>query len=294
MTETGLALRNESTTIRSFADVQNVASAMAKSGFFTDSQNASQAIVKILAGQEIGFGPVASMMGIHIIKGKPGIGANLMASAVKGSGKYDYRVIELTDKACELDFFERVKGEFVKVGTSRFTIEDAKRAGTQNLDKFPRNMLFARAMSNGVKWYVPDAFNGATVYTPEELGATVDGEGNVIDSNFKEVTPLADSKPEQPAAPKPTVQDDQPAKEYGAMTYEQACAIKGSKGELYGNLTDLELKGKRFGITKIANDANTDPAKQSAALNKLEAIKILLAVPEAERLQRAGQPMMDL
>lgn len=87
---------------------------------------------------------------------------------------------------------------------------------------------------------------------------------------------------------------EQPKQEYTGMTYEQAFAVKGSHGELYGNLTDQELTGKRFGITKIANDPKTDAAKQSAALNKLEAIKILLSVPEAERLQRAGQPMIEL
>jgi hypothetical protein len=29
-------------------------------------------------------------------------------------------------------------------------------------------MLFARAMSDGVKWYTPDVFNGP-VYTPDEI-----------------------------------------------------------------------------------------------------------------------------
>jgi hypothetical protein len=54
------------------------------------------------------------------------------------------------------------------IGVSKFTIEDAKKAGTKNLDKYPANMLFARAMSNGVKWYTPDVFNGP-VYTPDEI-----------------------------------------------------------------------------------------------------------------------------
>ncbi|NBO17384.1 MAG: hypothetical protein EBV07_00610 [Proteobacteria bacterium] len=54
------------------------------------------------------------------------------------------------------------------IGNSTFTIEDAKKAGTKNTDKFPRNMLFARAMSNGVKWYTPDVFAGP-VYVPEEM-----------------------------------------------------------------------------------------------------------------------------
>jgi hypothetical protein len=31
-------------------------------------------------------------------------------------------------------------------------------------------MLFARAMSNGCKWYTPDVFNGP-VYVPEEMQA---------------------------------------------------------------------------------------------------------------------------
>src|SRR5574339_232881 len=53
------------------------------------------------------------------------------------------------------------------IGNYTFTIEDAKKAGTKNLDKFPRNMLFARAISNGVKWFCPDVFAGP-VYTPEE------------------------------------------------------------------------------------------------------------------------------
>jgi hypothetical protein len=52
-------------------------------------------------------------------------------------------------------------------------------AGKDNWKKYPKNMLFARAISNGQKWFVPDAFNGATVYTPDELGASEDADGNV-------------------------------------------------------------------------------------------------------------------
>lgn len=58
---------------------------------------------------------------------------------------------------------------------------DAAKAGTQNMGKFPRNMLFARCISNGVKWFCPDIFLGAPVYTPEELGATVDDDGTVVE-----------------------------------------------------------------------------------------------------------------
>jgi len=40
-------------------------------------------------------------------------------------------------------------------------------------------MLFARCMSAGVRTFTPDVFT-SSVYTPEELGAEVDSEGDVI------------------------------------------------------------------------------------------------------------------
>ena len=192
MADTQLALR-QGNIIQSFEDANRAATAMAKSGYFSDSREAAQALVKILAGQEMGFGAFSSMTGIHIIQGRPAIGANLMAAAVKGSGRYDYRVTEMSEKNCSVDFYER--GE--KIGTSTFSIEDARKAQTKNLDKFPRNMLFARAMSNGVRWFCPDVFSGAAVYTPEELGADTDEQGNVITGQFNETR-----SPESPAASK--------------------------------------------------------------------------------------------
>lgn len=146
----------------------------AESGLFTDVKSQSQAVVRILAGQEIGIPAFAAISGIHIIQGKPTIGAGLMASRVKGSGKYDYKVKEHTDKICSIDFYEKEQrpggAHPVMIGNSTFTIEDAKKAGTKNLDKFPKNMLFARALSNGVKFFTPDIFAGP-VYVPEEMGS---------------------------------------------------------------------------------------------------------------------------
>jgi hypothetical protein len=191
-----------SSIIQSMADAERAAMAMAKSGFFQDAKDASQAIVKILAGQELGFGPFASMTGVNIIQNKPVLAANLMAAAVKRTGKYNYRVKELTDEACELVFFEAGK----EVGNSKFTMADAKAALLDQKDnwrKYPRNMLFARALSNGQKWYAPDVFNGATVYTPDELGADVDDEGNAIQGSFKvtEIKPVPPPAGDRPYSP---------------------------------------------------------------------------------------------
>lgn len=145
-------------------DVINTAKIFAESGMFTDSKQMAQAFVKIQAGQEMGIGAFASMTGINIIMGKPTISAGLIASAVKGSGKYDYKVKEMNEKSCSVDFYQGK--EFI--GNSTFTLEDAKKQSTKNLDKFPKNMLFARAISNGQKWFCPDIFQ-ISVYVPEEM-----------------------------------------------------------------------------------------------------------------------------
>lgn len=163
-------------------EVMSIGKAFAESGMFSDTKSAAQAIVKIQAGQEIGIPPFAAMTGIHIIQGKPTIGAGLIASRVKGSGKYDYRVTQNDEKACIIDFYQGTN----KIGTSSFTIEDAKKAGTKNLDKFPKNMLFARCISNGVKWFCPDVFSGP-VYVPQEMGVDVTEEGQVI---VEDTTPI--------------------------------------------------------------------------------------------------------
>jgi hypothetical protein len=166
--------------IRTMDDAERAARAMSASGFFTDSKTAAQAVVKILAGSELGFGPFASMTGVAIIQGKPAVGANLMAAALKRTGKYNYRVTKNTDTECEITFFENGQ----EIGRSLFTMADAEKAGLKGKDnwkKYPRNMLFARALSNGIRWYTPDIYNGATVYTPDEMGAVTDEEGNVIE-----------------------------------------------------------------------------------------------------------------
>ncbi len=186
--------------VASLDDVQRTAKLLAMSNYFDakgDSVTAiAQIATKILAGREMGYGPFASVQGIHVIQGKPVISANLMAAAVKRSGRYDYRVRKLDTDGCEIEFFQRNGDKLESVGKSAFLQTDAKAAGLLNKDnwqKFARNMYFARAMSNGIRFFCPDVFDGNTAYTPDELGAAEDADGNVID-----VTPIA-TKSDAPA-----------------------------------------------------------------------------------------------
>jgi hypothetical protein len=175
--------------VKSTSDALSIGETFFKSGMFADIKSAQQAVVKIMAGAEMGISPFAAMAGIHIIQGKPTIGAGLMAARVKGFGKYDYRVVEHTDKVCAIEFLEKLPANGLKsLGISTFTIEDARKAGTKNLDKFPKNMLFARAMSNGVKWYTPDIYE-SPVYVPEEMEAVTEDASSIEIPKKKVLTP---------------------------------------------------------------------------------------------------------
>ena len=265
-----LVVRNQ--VVSTYDEVERAAKAMVASGYFADTKAISQGIVKILAGQEIGFGPFASMNGVYIIQGKPSFGANMMAAAVKASGRYNYRVVEMSDEVCEIAFIENGQ----ECGRSKFTIADAKKAGTKNLDKFPRNMLFARAMSNGVRWYCPDVMNGSAIYTPEELGVETDEDGKPLEPIISEVI---DVEPVQEKSRSQINAElgfgfDEPAKDE-PMTIEKAFKIKNSEGVSYGEIDSDKLSKMRIGIRKALNNGAEGDARQLYE-DKLAAINLLL------------------
>ena len=155
----------------SFQDISDMAKAFVASGYFSDTKAMAQAIVKIQAGKELGLPPVYSMQNINLIRDRLTSSANTLAMMVKKSGRYNYRVTEHSDQSCTITFYESEEGKWVEVGTSTFTIEDAKRADLIKPGggwvKYPRAMLFSRAISQGARMYAPDAIGG--VYTDEEI-----------------------------------------------------------------------------------------------------------------------------
>lgn len=163
-------------TITTLADV------FVKSGRFATEKSVAQAAVKILAGQELGLGPVQSMTNIDVISGKIALSAGLLASLIKSSGKYDYRVVETDNKHCKLEFFENDQS----LGFSEFTEADAKQAGLlgkDNWSKYPSDMYFARALTRGKRRFCPDV-GGGPVYTQEELQMGVDDNDDLRDMDW--------------------------------------------------------------------------------------------------------------
>lgn len=144
-----------------------------KSGMFKDIKSQAEAVVKILAGRELGLAPLESMTNIYIVNGKVALQAKIIGSLIKKSSKYDYTVEKLDDGECTIAFYALGDaGQKTELGKSTFTTKDAARSGIINKEvwkNYPRNMLFARALSNGSKWYCSDVFCG---YTAEEIENT--------------------------------------------------------------------------------------------------------------------------
>lgn len=164
------------------SDLAVLSNHLAKSGRFKDSTSGYQAFAKLLFGRDLGLSATAAMTGVHIIEGKPEISANVQAQMVNtyvgpDGERYRYRVREHDNEHCRIEFFQREAGQkWESLGCSKYTMADAKGAelaGKGTWRKHPRNMLFARAMSDGVAFLCPEVTNGVRVYHEGEID--VDG-----------------------------------------------------------------------------------------------------------------------
>lgn len=141
--------------------------ALSKLGKSSANVGAAYYFTKMLIGRELGLSPGMAISGsLHIFDGNVQMAATSLGASIRLRG-YKYKVTEHTDQKCCIKFFDN-DVEHTELGDSEFTWENAKTAGLINKDnwkKNPRNMLWARAMSNGVKWYIPEALGGLPVYT---------------------------------------------------------------------------------------------------------------------------------
>ena len=267
---------NQLAVYQNFDSISKAANALHKSGYFKDVTSEAQAIVKVMAGAELGLPPFASMSGIHIIQGKPALGSNVVATLVKNDPRYNYKIIECNHKVCTIAWFE----DGQPVGESSFTMDEATTAGLTNnpsWKKFPSDMLFARAITRGARRFAPGIFGGSPIYTPEELGADVDEDG-YIDTTHRII-----DEPEQPSYPeKPDTSLVDQTVELGGkvkstMALETAEKMVDSKGRRYGDMTNEDLSGYSIGIGKLLAKNGLTAEKHDEYQMKLDAIGIILA-----------------
>jgi hypothetical protein len=264
-------MTNALTVYDQFDELERAAIALQQSGYFKDVTSKAQAIVKVMAGAELGLPPFASMTGIHIIQGNPVIGANVVATLVKNDPRYDYQIKTATNELCELTWYESVSvgGQYDReVGTSDFTIEEAKSAGLASKDnwkKYPSDMLFARAISRGARRFAPGIFGGSPIYTPDELGADVDENGNTIVDSVAVDVPVTEPDPEP-----------NPGDNNSKMTLEEAREMLNSQGEKYGSLDYEKLTHMSGALIGALKKTDLTDNEREIREDKLEAIRLLL------------------
>ena len=162
-----------------------IAEAFAQSGVYKDARQAGQAFAKLMAGRDLGLSPARAMSGLHFVEGQVQMHYRTLGAFVRANG-YHYTFPEApTNESVSIDFYapEDGGGERELLGRSTFTMADADLAGIKrgNYVKYPRNMLIARAMSNGVGWYCPEVLGGIPVYVEGEIPAPADvtvGQGD--------------------------------------------------------------------------------------------------------------------
>jgi hypothetical protein len=144
-------------------DMERMAGAIAKSGLF-GMKTPDQAIALMIVAQAEGRHPGTVAREYHIINGRPALRSDAMLARFQQSGG-SVQWGERTDKAVSGTFSHPQGGEL----TLSWTIEDAKRAGIYSNQwlKYPRQMLTARVISEGVRTIYPAVVAG--VYTPEEV-----------------------------------------------------------------------------------------------------------------------------
>jgi hypothetical protein len=151
-----------------------------KSGYLpTAIKTPEQVTVIILKGRELGIPPMQSLSHIHVINGKPTMSAELMLALIlqkHPQTKISFPIRTNKEVQCKV-----VRDG--QVSLFGFSMDDATAAGllsNPSWKKYPRAMLHARCVSEMARSLFPDAIAGVS-YTPEELGAVVDGEGEIID-----------------------------------------------------------------------------------------------------------------
>lgn len=147
------------------SDMQQMAKIGVESNFF-GIKKPTEAMALMLIAQAEGKHPATVFSQYHVIQGRPALKADAMLARFQQAGGA-VQWMERTDKACAATFSHPQGGKC----DIRWTLDDAKRAGLlngkSNWTQYPRQMLSARVVSEGVRAVFPGVLGG--FYTPEEV-----------------------------------------------------------------------------------------------------------------------------
>lgn len=152
-----------STDVIPFTQLERMAIAAAKSGLF-GVKTPDQAIALMLVAQAEGVHPARAMQEYHVIQGRPALKADAMLARYQASGGKVQWTSHTNEKVAGV--FSHPSGGSIEID---WTFERAKEAGLTGKDNwkaYPRQMLRARCISEGVRATFPGIAIGT--YTAEE------------------------------------------------------------------------------------------------------------------------------
>ena len=146
------------------SEVLQMAQAVAKSNLF-GVKSPDQALALMLLSQAEGIHPMLAARDYHIIDGKPSLKADAMLARFQQAGGR-VKWLKMADD-CVSGVFSHEQGGDVEISWDMARAKQAQLAGKGNWAKYPRQMLRARVISEGIRATFPGCIVG--VYTPEEV-----------------------------------------------------------------------------------------------------------------------------
>lgn len=128
----------------------------------------------ILAGQELGLKPMASLKAIDIIQGTPAVRAHAMRAVVQSHG-HEIELIESTNERCEMRGRRKDADKWQTVEWDIPRAEKMQLTGKAEWKKQPKTMLIARATGELSRLIAADALHGMP-YAAEELEGVAHAE----------------------------------------------------------------------------------------------------------------------
>jgi hypothetical protein len=143
-------------------DIERMASAIAKSGLF-GMKTAEQAVALMLIAQAEGMHPAIAARDYHVIQGRPALKADAMLARFQtAGGKVAWT--SYTDENVT-GVFSHPAGGSVEIVWTMKQARSIGLGGKDNWKNYPRAMLRARCISEGIRTVYPACVAG--VYTPE-------------------------------------------------------------------------------------------------------------------------------
>lgn len=177
--------------------IMRMGEALVKTNFLgANIKTGAQAAAIMLKGKELNVPPMQSLSSINIIQNKPTISPEMMLALIYRDipgVKINFPI--LTKECCQIKTTRPGQLEQIIEFTKQDAI-DAGLWGNATWKKYSRAMLRSRAIGEMARTVYPDVISGCS-YTPEEMGADVDGEGNVIHISESVVKPQAEPEYEE-------------------------------------------------------------------------------------------------